>query len=142
MIVRSDVARLISYTPASRASTAITLSGPLAILTIFSILLVDNPAGSTKDLQMSDVLELALTGEMLRTAIRAKLRMGANRRDISVLINAYAPQGASTKRTDGGVYRIPVELIPLDRRVAFLDALNELPIPLSVVATTIAPAAA
>ncbi len=71
--------------------------------------------------------EVVLTPELLRSAIREKLRAGASGRDISVLISAYVPQGVNTERTDEGVYRLSVELIPLDRRIYFLDALNELP---------------
>ena len=90
---------------------------------------------------MSEVFELVLTAEMLRTSIRAKLRSGASRRDVSVLIRAYAPH-VEARRKDDGVYRIPVELIPLERRVSFLDALNELPNHLPTGATRIAPVAA
>ena len=71
--------------------------------------------------------EVVVTPELLRSAIREKLRAGISGRDISVLINEYVPQGVWTERTDGEVYRVPVELIPLDRRIYFLDALNELP---------------
>ena len=71
--------------------------------------------------------EVALTPELLRSAIREKLRAGASGRDISVLINEYVPHGINTERMDGEVYRVPVELIPLDRWMDFLDALNQLP---------------
>jgi hypothetical protein len=67
---------------------------------------------------------------LLRSAIRTTLRKGASRRDIWVLISAYAAQGDNRKRKDGGVYRLPIELIPLERRVDFLEALIELPPPL------------
>ena len=102
---------------------------------------MDSPVGLAKDFQMSEVLELVLTAEMLRTSIRAKLRTGASRRDVSVLIRAYAPR-VETERKDAGVYRVPVELIPLERRVSFLDALNELPNHLPAGETRMAPVAA
>jgi hypothetical protein len=94
------------------------------------------------DHQVSDVPELVLTADMLRTAIRAKLRAGTSRRGISVLIATYTPQGAHTEHKDGVVYRLPVELIPLERRVPFLDALNELPGRRPAVGTTVASLAA
>jgi hypothetical protein len=99
-------------------------------------------AKPTKDHQVSEVSEFILTAGILRTAIRAKLRRGASRRGISVLICTYTPQDAKTERMDGGVYRVPVELIPLERRLSFLEALNELPNRVSVVDTRIAPLAA
>lgn len=40
---------------------------------------------------------------------------------------------------DGGVHRVPVDLIPLEQRVSFLEALNELPNPLPAVETGSAP---
>jgi hypothetical protein len=58
-----------------------------------------------------------------------------------VLICTYTPQRAKTKRMDGGVSRVSVELIPLEQRVSFLEALNELPNPLPAVETRIAPLA-
>jgi hypothetical protein len=77
---------------------------------------------------MSEALEqLVLPTAMLRTAIRAKLRTGTSRQAISALIKAYSPRGASTKRRNGQLYRLPIELIALERRAPFLDALNELP---------------
>ena len=91
---------------------------------------------------MSEVSEFILTAGVLRTAIRAKLRMGASRRSISVLICSYTPPDAKTERMDGGVYRVPVELIPLERRISFLEALNELPNSLPAVKTKTAPLAA
>ena len=90
---------------------------------------------------MSEASELVLPAAMLRTAIRAKLRKGASRQAISELIRMYAPQGAKTERRYGQVYRFPVELIALERRESFLDALNQLPNRLSVVETRIAPLA-
>jgi hypothetical protein len=71
-------------------------------------------------------LHIVLSATMLRTAIRAKLRAGTDRQTISRLIGKYVPNGVSTMRLTDGIYRLPVELIPVDRRTAFLDALNEL----------------
>lgn len=78
---------------------------------------------------MSEVsdLDVILTPAMLRTAIRAKLRAGTDRQTISRLIRKYVPSALGTLRVSDGVYRLPVEMIPLSRRIAFLDALNELP---------------
>ena len=87
---------------------------------------------------MSEVLELVLTAEMLRTAIRAQLRVGTSRQTISLLIRSYAPPGVRTERMDEGVYRVPVELIPVERRTAFLDALSGLPNRRPAVATSTA----
>jgi hypothetical protein len=69
----------------------------------------------------------ALSAATLRTAIRAKLRAGTNRRTITLLIGKYAPFARDTIRLSDGVYRLPVEMIPLSRRTAFLEALKELP---------------
>lgn len=87
---------------------------------------------------MSEASELILPAAMLRTAIRAKLRKGASRQAISELIRTYAPQGVKTERRYGQVHRFPVELVALERRDSFLDALNQLPNRLSVVETRIA----
>jgi hypothetical protein len=72
--------------------------------------------------------DLVVTSNMLRTAIRAKLGSGAKRRAISLLIARYARDGVMTaRREEDGVSRLPVEVIPHERRVAFLDAINQLP---------------
>jgi len=77
---------------------------------------------------VTDDLDLVVTANMLRTAIRAKLGSGATQSAISGLIVHYARDGAHMgRREDGGVHRLPVEVIPHERRAAFLDALNELP---------------
>jgi hypothetical protein len=76
---------------------------------------------------VTDDLDLVVTANMLRTAIRAKLGSGATQREIWGLIARYARDGAHTrKREEGGVHRLPVEVIPHERRGSFLDALNEL----------------
>lgn len=72
-------------------------------------------------------LDIVLSAATLRTAIRAKLRTGTERQQISRLIRKYVPSAVGTLRVSDGVYRLPVEMIPLTRRTAFLDALNELP---------------
>lgn len=77
---------------------------------------------------MTETLEVVLTTDMLRTAIRSKLRTGTSRQPISALIRTYAPDGAEAgRRKNAGTYRIPLEAIPHERRTAFLDALHELP---------------
>ena len=90
-----------------------------------------------KSHQMSEASEFVLPVGMLRTAIRAKLRRGTSRQAISLLIRKFVPDGVNTERRQGQVYRLPVEVIPLDRRLSFLDALNELPNRLPAVATGI-----
>jgi len=86
---------------------------------------------------MSEMSELLLSAAMLRTAIRANLRKGVSRQAISALIKTYAPQGVSTERRDGQAYRLPVEVIALERRLLFLDALHSLPSVSPPVATRI-----
>lgn len=77
---------------------------------------------------MTNDLDLVVTANMLRTAIRAKLGAGARHRAIWGLIVCFARGDAPTRRREeGGVHRLPVEVIPHERRAAFLDALNELP---------------
>ena len=67
------------------------------------------------------------TPEMMRAAIRAKLRTGTSKQTICWLVCAYAPPDATNDRTEGSVPRLPVELIPDEKRGAFLDALSKLP---------------
>lgn len=72
-------------------------------------------------------LDFIVTSNMLRTAIRAKLAVGVTQRTIWLLIAHFARDGAKTRqREEGGVHRLPVEIISHERRAAFLDALNEL----------------
>jgi hypothetical protein len=78
-------------------------------------------------ISVTDELDLVVTSNMLRTAIRAKLCSGATQRAIWGLIAHYARDGAHMRRREeGGVHRLPVEVIPHERRASFLDALNEL----------------
>jgi hypothetical protein len=55
----------------------------------------------------------SLTADVLRSAIREKLRAGVRRHDVSALVNAYVPQTANTDRAVGGVRRVPIEKIPM-----------------------------
>lgn len=76
---------------------------------------------------MTDNFDLVVTANMLRTAIRTKLNAGAKQRAIWGLIVCFARDDARMRRIEeGGVHRLPVEIIPHERRAAFLDALNEL----------------
>lgn len=75
---------------------------------------------------MTEVLERVITAATLRMAIRAKLRTGVGRRTVSQLILAHVPPNLIAGRDDAGLKRVPVELIPHDRRVAFLDELDQL----------------
>jgi hypothetical protein len=78
-------------------------------------------------ISVTDELDLVVTANMLRTAIRAKLSSGTTQRAISGLIADYARDDTHVRRREeGGVQRLPVEVIPHERRAAFLDALNEL----------------
>jgi hypothetical protein len=82
---------------------------------------------NARTISVIDELDLVVTANMLRTAIRAKLGLGATRRAIWGLIAHYARDGAHMRRREeGGVPRLPVEVIPHERRGAFLDALNDL----------------
>jgi hypothetical protein len=76
---------------------------------------------------VTKVVERAITTAVLRTAIKAKLRSGTTSQAISSLISLYMPPEAHTERYDGGVRRLPVEMIAHRQRVAFLSALAELP---------------
>jgi len=75
---------------------------------------------------VTETIDLIITANILRTAIRAQLRRGTRREIVSALIKAYAPPEARTVRRHDGEYRLPVEVIPYQRRIAFLDALNQL----------------
>jgi hypothetical protein len=68
-----------------------------------------------------------ITSASLRKAIRAKLRTGASRETISLLIGDFAPTGLHTGRWHGIAPRVPVELIPHRCRAEFLMALSALP---------------
>ena len=76
--------------------------------------------------QVTETINVIITATILRTAIRAKLRRGAQPQIVSALIKAYAAEEAQTARRDGIVHRLPVEVIPYERRIAFLEALNQL----------------
>jgi hypothetical protein len=71
--------------------------------------------------------EFKITTETLRAAIRARISAGISRQAIILLIQTYAVENARHGRVQNGVRRLPVELIPNEWRVAFLDALDELP---------------
>jgi hypothetical protein len=76
-----------------------------------------------------ETMERVITAAMLRAAIRTKIRSGASRRSISLLIARYAPADAHSEREDsGGVQRLAVEVIPHGLRTGFLDALDQLPL--------------
>jgi len=56
----------------------------------------------------------------------AKLGSGATPRSMWGWIAHYARDGAHMRRREeGGIHRLPVEVIPHERRAAFLDALND-----------------
>ena len=63
----------------------------------------------------------------LRAAVWAKIRRGITRRTISLLIRAYVPSPEpGWGRNEDGVQRLPLELIPIERRNEFLLALAHL----------------
>ena len=80
----------------------------------------------TKVLEREAVSE-SITPEMMRVAIRRKLRGGVNKQQVCWLVMAYAPADATNDRREGPVQRLPVETIPNEKRRAFLDALSRLP---------------
>jgi hypothetical protein len=61
-----------------------------------------------------------ITSATLRSAIRGKISAGNGRRTISLLIHSYAPPNAHGRDDDTGLRRLPVEVIPHERRAAFL----------------------
>jgi hypothetical protein len=62
----------------------------------------------------------------LRAAVSAKIRRGITRRTISLVIIAYVPPGRTSGRQEEGVRRLPLELIPIERRNEFLLELAHL----------------
>jgi hypothetical protein len=77
---------------------------------------------------MSKVPHGTTTDTALRTAISAKIGAGMSRRSITLLVQNYAvDNNPSCGRVQNGARRLPVELIPQEWRVAFLDALDALP---------------
>ena len=75
---------------------------------------------------MSIVLEHSISAETMRNGIRAKLAQGASREAVCWLVCAFAPAGIDHHRSEGTVPRVAVEVIPADKRQAFLDALAQL----------------
>ena len=75
---------------------------------------------------MTEVFERVISADEMRRAVRAKLHAAASREAICWLISTYAPIGATHHRTEGGVPRLPVEVIRSEKRQAFLDALSRL----------------
>ena len=61
-----------------------------------------------------------VTAATLRLVIRSKLDNGISRRAVSQLIAEYVPPEVRKLRKDSREYRLPVELIPFDQRIAFL----------------------
>jgi hypothetical protein len=75
---------------------------------------------------VAEVLDEGITTAILRTAIRERISAGISRRTVSFLINAYAPPTAQGRDDGSGVQRLPVEVIPHERRAAFLCELARL----------------
>ncbi len=73
---------------------------------------------------MTNVIERVVNAATLRMAIRAKRRAGVSGQTISHVIASYLPENMVVTRD--GVTRPRVELIPPERRVAFLETLHRL----------------
>ena len=67
-------------------------------------------SGASPERQVTKTINVVITATILRTAIRAKLRRGAQPQIVSALIKAYAAEEAQTVRRDGVVHRLPVEV--------------------------------
>jgi hypothetical protein len=77
---------------------------------------------------MSKVPHGTTTDTALRTAISAKIGAGMSRRTITLLVQDYVVDNdPSYGRVQNGARRLPVQRIPPEWRVAFLDALDALP---------------
>lgn len=77
---------------------------------------------------ISGALGRAITPTTLRDAVRSKLRSGATKDAINLLILNYVPPEARTDRVERGISRQPLENIPREWRADFLKALAELPV--------------
>jgi hypothetical protein len=71
----------------------------------------------------------AISSATLRDLVRSKLRAGATKDAINLLILDYIPPEATTDRVERGIPRHSLESIPRDRRADFLTALQEISIP-------------
>jgi hypothetical protein len=69
-------------------------------------------------------IDRAVSLGVVRAAIRAKLRAGASKEAISLLIASYAPQDAPSRDPD--YRRVAVEYVPPDKRVSLLQAIERL----------------
>jgi hypothetical protein len=75
---------------------------------------------------MSNGPEQLVTASTLRTAIRKKISEGVGKRVISELVCSFVPVSQAVGRDEAGIKRLPVELIPSQRRMEFLGALAPL----------------
>jgi hypothetical protein len=89
------------------------------------------------DRAMSGLLERVLSVGTLRTVIRSKCCAGVSGQTISALIASYVRADLVAESPRYG--RLPVELIDPDLRVAFLEALQRLPVNRSPAYSEIAP---
>ena len=78
---------------------------------------------------MGAAIGRAITASTLRDVVRSKLRAGATKDAINLLILDYVPPEARTDRVERGISRQPLESIPRERRADFLTALQEIRIP-------------
>jgi hypothetical protein len=77
---------------------------------------------------MTDLLERVLSVATLRTVVRQKWCAGVGGETISRLIASYMdPETLARYENKSRPGRLPLELIPADRRGAFLEALQRLP---------------
>jgi hypothetical protein len=88
---------------------------------------------------VTDLMERVLSAATMRTIIRQKCCAGVSGETISRLIAAYVrPETVAQYEDKPRPGRIPVELIPADRRVAFVEALQRLPVSRSFAGNKIA----
>jgi hypothetical protein len=71
----------------------------------------------------------AISSATLRDVARSRLRAGAAKDAINLLILDYIPPEERTDRLERGISRQALECIPRERRADFLTALQEIPIP-------------
>jgi len=72
-------------------------------------------------------IERAISSTTLRDLVRSKLRAGATKDAINLLILSYVPPEARTDRVERGIPRQALDSIPRGRRADFLAALQDIP---------------
>lgn len=75
----------------------------------------------------SMIVGRAISASTMRDVVKSKLRAGATKDAINLLILSYVPPEARTDRVERGISRQALENIPRERRADFLQALQEIP---------------